>query len=494
MLPDRIEAGSEIDTGDGDILDGDPRVLLFMQSDRNRELLVEMLAGEYEVETATSVEALDRTFDCCVFDTHEFNRVAGTIQSRRDTSSPIFLPFVLLVGSGTVADAVEVWEYVDDVIELPVDKAALRARLENLVDRRRTSLELAEREAELADTVEDLRLKERAMDEAPIGITIAGPDHDGDNPLLYANEQFETITGYDSGIIGKDCRFLQGGETSEATMQQMREAIEAEEPVSVDVLNYRQNGQKFWNDLDIAPIHDDETSVTHYVGFQTEITERKIREQRLEVLNRVLSHNLRNKMSIIQGYLTLLRDEYPPKEVPESVSKIESAAGNLLGLAESVQDIERTLRVSQADAGVVDLATWVDQMVSAFRDRFPAVRFEIDAPTDEPCEVAVVGLTTAIEEAIENAVKHNTSEDPTVEIAIERRSQDWIDIRIADNGPGIPSQELEVLKRGEKPLRHADRLGIWLMYWVVSRAGGEFSVDGEEDGTELRFSVPAHPD
>jgi signal transduction histidine kinase len=143
---------------------------------------------------------------------------------------------------------------------------------------------------------------------------------------------------------------------------------------------------------------------------------------------------------------------------------------------------------------VVDLATWLEQMVSAFRDQFPDVRFEIDAPPDESCEAAVVGLTTAIEEAIENAVKHNTSGDPTVEIAIERRSHDWIDIRIADNGPGIPSQELEVLQRGEKPLRHADRLGIWLMYWVVSRAGGEFSVDGDDGGTELTLSVPAHPD
>lgn len=493
MLPDGTEAGSGVDPADGETPAGAPRIVLFMRPGRNRELLVETLASTYDVETTTTVEALDRTFDCCIFDTHEFNRVAGTIQSRRDTSSPIFLPFVLLVGEGTVTDSVEVWEYVDDVIELPVEKQALQTRLENLIDRRRTSLELVEREAELAYTVEDLRLKERAMDEAPIGITIAAADGDGDNPLLYANEQFAAITGYDSNVLGKDCRFLQGEETSEATVDQIREAIEAEEPVSVDILNYRRNGQKFWNDLDIAPIHDDEGRVTHFVGFQTAITERKIREQRLEVLNRVLSHNMRNKMSIIQGYLTLLQDEFPAGEVPESIAKIDTAAANLLGLAESVQDIERTLHVAQSQADVVDLATWVEQMVSAFRDQFPDVRFEIETPPDESIETAVVGLTTAIEEAIENAVKHNTDPEPTVEIAIERRSADWIDITIADNGPGIPSQEIDVLQRGETPLRHADRLGIWLMYWVVSRAGGEFSVDDDGTGTELTISVPAHP-
>ena len=51
-----------------------------------------------------------------------------------------------------------------------------------------------------------------------------------------------------------------------------------------------------------------------------------------------------------------------------------------------------------------------------------------------------------------------------------------------------------VLARGETSLKHADRLGIWLLYWVVSKAGGEFSVEASETGgTLLRIAVPAHP-
>ncbi|WP_394338989.1 sensor histidine kinase [Halorubrum sp. CSM-61] len=79
--------------------------------------------------------------------------------------------------------------------------------------------------------------------------------------------------------------------------------------------------------------------------------------------------------------------------------------------------------------------------------------------------MSVVGFETAIEEGVENAVKHNDSPSPTVRIRVERRDGEWIEIEIEDDGPGIPEHETHVLERGETSLKHADRLGIWLMYW-----------------------------
>lgn len=493
MSPSQSPVDADIEAGGNERSVQEPRILLFMQPDRDRELLLETLGERYRVETTTNVETLETEFDCCVFDTDEFNRVAGTLQSRRDTSDAAFLPFVLLTnGDSGEATTRAVWEYVDDVIEMPVKKAELVARIRNLIERRRTAVQLNEREEQLERTVEDLKLKERAMDAAPIGITIAEAGGE-DNPLVYVNEQFKQLTGYGSNMLGEDCRFLQGPKTDPEDVATIREAIDAQQPVSVDILNYRKNSQMFWNKVDIAPVHDD-SEASQFVGFQTDITERKIKERRLEVMNRVLNHNLRNRMNIIEGYLTLLRDEYEDGEPPDAVRHIETAASDLMGLADAVQKVERTLDTPE-QTPTYALVERLEQLVNAFEDRFPTATFELTVPEQDACRVNVVGLVTAIEEAVENAVKHNESPEPVVEITVERRSGEWIDIEIVDNGPGIPEQELDVLQQGESSLHHANRLGIWLMYWVISKAGGEFTVsERPSGGTTVRFGVPTHED
>ena len=476
-------------SANGTPLTDDPRILLFMNAGRDRDLLAETLGERYEVGTTTDVETLDTDFDCCIFDHSQFNRVAGTVQSKRDTSEPIFLPFVLLIGEDASDTAtVDAREYVDDVIELPTKKADLLSRIGNLVERRRTATELAEREAQLKQTVSDLELKERAMDEAPVGITISDPDRE-DNPIIYLNEQFESLTGY-RDVVGENCRFLQGEETDPDTCAALREAIDARRPVSVDILNYRQNGQKFWNRVDVAPVHNEEGEVTNFIGFQMEITDWKIRERRLEVLNRVLSHNLRNKMNVIEGHVDLLRREYDGEDPPESLTEIESTAADLMGLADTIREIEQAVS-DTGSSEPIELTERMEQLVSAFTDRFPDATFDLTCPDDDACRVDVPGLIAAIEEAVENAIKHNDSTEPTVEIRVTGQSNDWVDVAIEDNGPGIPDQELEVLSTGETPLYHADRLGLWFIYWVVSRVGGQLSVTTSNPrGSTLSLSVP----
>jgi PAS domain S-box-containing protein len=118
-------------------------------------------------------------------------------------------------------------------------------------------------------------LKQRAIDEAPVGITISDPTLP-DNPLVYVNDSYTEMTGYDrSEALGRNCRFLQGAGTDPDTVAAIREAIAAEEPVSVELVNYRKDGSSFWNRVEIAPVRDEGGEVTHFVGFQTDITARK---------------------------------------------------------------------------------------------------------------------------------------------------------------------------------------------------------------------------
>ncbi|ELZ42840.1 histidine kinase [Halorubrum saccharovorum DSM 1137] len=473
-------------------MDEEVRVLLFMRSGRDRELVAEALGDRFRVESTTDAAALDSRFDCCVCDDEGFERAAGSIESRRERAAPAFLPFVLLAGGDTDRETTqEAWDHVDDVIELPVRKRALRTRIGNLVERRRTTLRLADREQRLAAAVEEIRQKERAMDEAPVGIALAEPGT-GNNPLTYVNEEFERLTGYGPEVLGKDCRLLQGEDTDPATTAAIREAIDDERPVSVDILNYRANGKKFWNQLTVAPIHDETGDVIRFVGFQTDITDRKIRERRLEVMSRVLNHNLRNKMNLIEGYTELLRSDPDEEQRRKSLDVISETTDDLMRIAEAVRKIDHTLSKTDPGETAVELRDRLSELLSQMTDQYPNATFHLSLPDGDSLGVSVLGLQTAIEEGVENAVKHNDDPEPTVWIRAERGDEGWIEIEIEDDGPGIPEHETHVLERGETSLKHADRLGIWLMYWVVSKAGGQFSVESSETGgTLLRMTIPA---
>lgn len=137
---------------------------------------------------------------------------------------------------------------------------------------------------------QELEMKSRAMDEAPIGITITDPSQE-DNPIIYANDGFSEITGYPiEDILGRNCRFLQGPDTREEPVAEMRQAIDSKEPVSVDIRNYRKDGTEFWNRVWIAPVFDAGTdSVDNYVGFQRDVTAEKRREREIGRSNALLS-------------------------------------------------------------------------------------------------------------------------------------------------------------------------------------------------------------
>jgi len=466
--------------------DADARVLLFVERRRDRELLVDALSDRYAVDTASEAAALDEAFDCCVLGESRFERVRDRIEARRERAEPAFLPFVLLASGETSAAAKQrAWDRADDVVELPTSRRELVSRIENLIERRSTSVRLSE-------TVDELRLKERAMSESPVGITLTEATEGDDNPLVYLNNGFEEMTGYGDERLGEDCRFLQGEDTQPNSRAAIREALAEERPVSVDILNYRANGQKFWNQVTISPIRDADENVTHYVGFQTDITDRKIRERRLEVMTRVLKHNLRNNMNLIEGYTDLLRDEIDDESARESLGVISETAEDLMGIAAAVRKINETLDGAESSSPT-DLAEKLVDLRDRTQRRYPDATVTLSLPDGDPIHVTVVGLMVAIEEAVENAVEHNDATNPTVHVRVERRQDGWVVVEVADDGPGVPDHEMEVLEVGETPLTHADRLGIWLMYWVVGKAGGEFDIDTDADGTTVRLEVPAHP-
>ncbi|QLK25153.1 PAS domain-containing protein [Natrinema zhouii] len=146
----------------------------------------------------------------------------------------------------------------------------------------------------------DRLVKDRALAAAPVGVTISDPDRE-DNPLVYSNEAYEAITGYEyDDVVGRNCRFLQGPESDEDTIAEMAAAIDEERPVTVELKNYRKDGSEFWNEITIAPVRDEDGRVTNYVGFQNDVTARKEAELALEERTAELEYILDRVEGLIQ--------------------------------------------------------------------------------------------------------------------------------------------------------------------------------------------------
>jgi len=96
-----------------------------------------------------------------------------------------------------------------------------------------------------------------------------------DQPLIYVNDSFVGLTGYErTEILGKNCRFLQGPLTDKETIQNIRTAIRERKCNFFDLLNHKKNGEVFWNRLVLLPIGYNEDEIDYFIGIQQKVTDK----------------------------------------------------------------------------------------------------------------------------------------------------------------------------------------------------------------------------
>lgn len=125
---------------------------------------------------------------------------------------------------------------------------------------------------------ERLRVLERAIESTTNGILIADARRP-DLPTVYINAAFERMTGYAfDDVIGRNCRMLQGNDRDQPEVRMLRDAIREGRACDVVLRNYRKDGTLFWNHLNISPVRNERGEITHYVGIQVDVTERRRHE------------------------------------------------------------------------------------------------------------------------------------------------------------------------------------------------------------------------
>ncbi|MFA1612111.1 PAS domain S-box protein [Halobellus rubicundus] len=177
----------------------------------------------------------------------------------------------------------------------------------------------------------DESLKTRAMDEAPVGITVADA-RKPDMPLVYANAAFERITGYPPEYaVGRNCRFLQGEETRDEPVAEMRRAIEEGRTTTVELRNYRRDGELFWNEVTLAPLRDGAGEIAYFVGFQQDVTRRKRAERAAEHRAARIEREREAQKRLLERLNGVVAD------VTEAVTRADSRADLERRVAETVR-------------------------------------------------------------------------------------------------------------------------------------------------------------
>jgi len=283
-----------------------------------------------------------------------------------------------------------------------------------------------------------------------------------DNPIVFANDAFLRLTGYERHeVLGRNCRFLQGPKTDKAAVAQIRAAIEDKADVSVDILNYRKDGSTFWNALYISPVSNDKGELQFFFASQLDVSDRKRSEHRITAdkdrfekavkertaeleaaleaqttLLHEVDHRVKNNLQMISSLIIMqsrtIKDEATKRSLKTMLERIEALSTVHRRLYQS-KDVSRFDVSDFAKDLVTDLLTASGR--SGIKPKLELDPIVISAEKATPVALMVNELVT-------NALKHAFKEGPdgttAGRIGIKMSQPDGhFNIEVSDDGVGM---------------------------------------------------------
>lgn len=374
---------------------------------------------------------------------------------------------------------------------------------------RRLEREIAQRkkaEEERKAYEEELVLRDRSINSATNGILIADA-RQPDMPTVYCNAAFEKITGYaPQEVLGRNCRFLQGTDHRQSGLDAIRRAIRQGTEAKAELRNYRKDGSPFWNELYIAPVKDQQGRLTHFIGIQTDITQRKRQETELahktqelaqsnaelQQFAYVASHDLQEPLRMVASYTQLLGKRYRGKLDKDADEFIGYAVDGATRMQRLIHDLLEYSRVGsenksfeQTDCEVV-LQQVLDNLSASIRERHAEV-------THDPLPVVQANpthLTQVFQNLIGNALKFQGESPAKIHLGAKMLPDGW-EFSVRDNGVGIPADQLgrifSIFQRLHGQSEYPGTgIGLAICKRIVEKYGGSIRVESEP-GTGSTF-------
>ncbi|WPB55837.1 histidine kinase famiy protein [Xylophilus sp. GOD-11R] len=344
-----------------------------------------------------------------------------------------------------------------------------------------------------------------------------------DNPIVFANRAFLSMTGYtEADIVGRNCRLLQGPATDRETIRSIREAVADRRELNTEVLNYRKDGSSFWNALFISPVFDADRTLVYFFASQLDVSRRRDAEeslaqaQKMEALGQLtggISHDFNNLLQVMRGHMDITRMRLQKIGTPEleptlkSIESVQQAIGKAATLTQHLLAFSRKQRLQGRVINLNITAGAVKELVQQTLGNGIEVSARL-APELANCQVDPTQLEVALLNVLINA--RDAMPDggqitvKTSNVLVEVQDSAafhglapgaYVSLSVSDSGNGIPAAMIGRVMEPfftTKDEGKGTGLGLSMVYGFVKQSGGTVQIYSEEGvGTTVRMYFPA---
>lgn len=285
-----------------------------------------------------------------------------------------------------------------------------------------------------------------AADKATNAIMITDPTA----RIEWVNKAFTDMTGYEldeiQGMRPDD--FLHGERTSMSDVERILEVMKLDHGGIVEILNYTKQGQAFWNEIHISPIFDDEGKIIRYIAIETDITQRKVDEdrmrtslklteaqnERLKNFNYIVSHNLQSQAANIKALVSEFvdKDDMVGNLLDQSASNLMDTLANLSEILQVQKSTALPRQPLNLRKNIEDILTNLHQQIMD-----SGAEFDVDVAEDVDIPFYPAYYESIFFNLISNAIKYRSPDRPLrVKISYTEVDGGYL-VKVADNGLGI---------------------------------------------------------
>lgn len=320
--------------------------------------------------------------------------------------------------------------------------------------------------------------------------------------IEWANNAFTKLTGYTIEEISgkKPGPLLSGPDTDSKTVKKMGAAIKNHRDIKVVVLNYTKNKEKYWFELNITPVFDNQKNCIRFIGVGRDVTIHKEKELELQRIlevtsaqnnklvnfSHIVSHNIRSHTSNLEMVLDIMDSAKDAEEKLSYVAMFKEGTKKLSETIEYLNEIITIEKNSNIEKKTVLLKTELDRTKTILQRTISnsEIRIIDNIPTTLAVKVIPAYLDSILLNLMTNAIRYRCpKKSATLDISYEKKNRSTI-IAFKDNGLGINMERNKHKIFGMYKTFHGNEdakgIGLFLIKNQIEAMKGKIELESEE--------------